>query len=118
MQCDAPRHCHRTETKKHKKQLKISLRATCERGNANTPRSGVPTCLSTSRDPIFTGRVAGDADRSWKPIKSTGEKSVARAFAEWVRGGPSLDLYSGSNARATPPRSDPREEQGVSSKSY
>ena len=64
----------------------------------------------------MTGCVAGGAGRSREPIKSVEEKSVARAIVERFRGGHSLALYVGNNARARLARRDPREEKGAFSK--
>ena len=83
--------------------------------NATSPFRGAFTCLLTRRGLVSEGRGAGAVGRFSFCIKGLDENGVARAFAEWVRGGHSLAFSGGKDARATPPRRAPREKKGGSS---
>ncbi len=73
------------------------------------------TFLWTRRGQVSEGRGAGAAGRFSFCIKGVDENGVARAFAAWVRGGHSMALYGGTDARATPPRRAPCEKNSGSS---
>ena len=86
-----------------------------KRKNAISPFRGALTCLLTRRGQAAEGRDAGAVGRFSFCIKGRDENGVARAFAERVREGHSMDLYGGSNARPVPPGRVPREKRGGSS---